>query len=119
VGRIFSKSKITKTRKLLRHNMPLAEQLLWVKIKSRQIKNYKFRRQHSVGKFIVDFYCPGAKLAIEIDGDSHFESVAAEKIDSRRQEFLGSLGVKVIRFTNKAVYENLAGVLESLEALLP
>jgi len=99
--------------------MPLAEQLLWAKLKNKQIKNHKFRRQHSIGKFIVDFYCPEIKLAVELDGDSHFESTAAEKLDSQRQSSLESLGIKVIRFTNREVYENLTGILESLEALLP
>ena len=99
--------------------MPLAEQLLWAKLKNKQLKNYKFRRQHSIGKFVVDFYCPETKLAVELDGDSHFESAAAKKLDSRRQEFLESLGIKIIRFTNREVYENPIGILENLEALLP
>ncbi|MFH0912111.1 MAG: endonuclease domain-containing protein [Patescibacteria group bacterium] len=119
MGIIFNKQRITRTRKLLRRDMPLAEQLLWSKLKNRQIKNYKFRRQHSIGKFIVDFYCPETKLAVELDGDSHFESTAAEKLDSQRQAFLESLGIKVIRFTNREVYENMEGILENLDTLLP
>jgi len=99
--------------------MPLAERLLWAKLKNKQIKNYKFRRQHSIRKFIVDFYCPQTKLAIELDGDSHFVSAVAKVLDSRRQASLESLGIRVIRFTNREVYENMAGILENLEALLP
>lgn len=99
--------------------MPLAEQLLWIKIKNRQIKNYKFRRQHSISNFVLDFYCPEIKIAIELDGDSHFQSVSAKKLDYQRQAFIESLGIRIIRFTNKEVYENLAGILEKLETLLP
>ncbi|HAR55113.1 TPA: hypothetical protein DCR79_02400 [Patescibacteria group bacterium] len=119
MGIIFSRTKTTKNRKLLRQNMPLAERLLWAKLKNKQIKNYKFRRQHSIRKFIVDFYCPQTKLAIELDGDSHFVSAVAKVLDSRRQASLESLGIRVIRFTNREVYENMAGILENLEALLP
>ena len=119
MGRIFSKVKFTPVRKSLRNNMPLAEQLLWAKLKNKQIKGYKFRRQHSIGKFVVDFYCPGAGLAIELDGDSHFESASAEKFDLQRQKFIKSLGIKVIRFSNNEIYQNLGGALEIIEALLP
>ena len=119
MGRIFSKVKFTHNRKSLRNNMPLAEQLLWVKLKNNQIKGYKFRRQHSIGKFVVDFYCPGAKLAIELDGDSHFETANAEKFDITRQNFIESIGIKVVRFSNNEVYQNTEGLLEVLEALLP
>ena len=60
------------TRKQLRNNPTKAEQVLWKYLKNKQIKGYKFRRQHSVGNYILDFYCPALKLCIEIDGDSHF-----------------------------------------------
>jgi len=119
MGRIFSKVKFTPTRKLLRNNLPLAEQLLWFRIKNNRIKGYKFRRQHSIGKFVVDFYCPKASLAIELDGDSHFESDSTKQLDVKRQEFIESLGIKVIRFSNNEIYQNLDGVLEVISALLP
>jgi very-short-patch-repair endonuclease len=58
-------------RRMLRGNMPQAEIILWSKLKNKGFKGYKFRRQYSVGKFVIDFYCPRLKLAIEVDGKSH------------------------------------------------
>ena len=57
---------------MLRNNMPKAELILWSTLKSKGLDEYKFRRQYSVAQFVVDFYCPRLKLAIEVDGDSHF-----------------------------------------------
>ena len=64
--------------------MPKAEVILWSKLKSKGLDGYKFRRQYSVGKFVIDFYCPRVKLAIEVDGDSHF-SERSEVCDKERQ----------------------------------
>lgn len=75
------------------------------------MNNYKFRRQYSIGKYIVDFYCQKSKLAIEIDGDSHYQ-IGAEYKDKTRQKYLESLGIKVIRFTNTDIYTNRDNVVE-------
>ncbi len=88
--------------------MPSAEVLLWSKLKGKQLLGYKFRRQYSIDRFIVDFYCPALKLAIEIDGDTHTREV----YDRKRQEFIESFGIQFLRFTNTQVYENLEGVVE-------
>ena len=69
---IFNKKTETIKRKLLRNNAPLPEIMLWSRLKSKQLGGYKFRRQFSIGRYVVDFYCPILKLALEIDGDSHF-----------------------------------------------
>ncbi len=71
---------------------------------------FKFRRQYSVNQYVIDFYCPELKLAIEIDGDSHF-SIAAQRYDSERQKFIESFGIQFLRFVNNDIYENVDGVL--------
>jgi very-short-patch-repair endonuclease len=77
----------------------------------RQFAEYKFLRQKPVGDYIVDFYCAGLQLVIEIDGDSHAET---EEYDAERTKFLGSLGLRVIRFSNDDVLRNIEGVYEEL-----
>lgn len=74
----------------------------------------KFRRQHSIWRYILDFYSIELKLCVEIDWDSHFEENAKE-YDNVRTEFLESAWIKVIRFTNKEIVENIEWVLESLK----
>jgi very-short-patch-repair endonuclease len=90
--------------------MTAPEIILWAKLKGSQI-GYKFRRQHGIGQYIVDFYCSEKKLAVEIDGDSHFEEKTI-KYDKQRQEFIESNNIRVVRFTNKDIMENIEGVLE-------
>ena len=91
--------------------MPDAEVILWSRLKGRQLLGCKFRRQYSVGSFVVDFFSPEVKLGIELDGDSHFQVGAAE-YDQKRQQFVESFGIKILRFLNTEVYDNLDGVLE-------
>ena len=94
--------------------MPKAEIVLWSRLKSKSLDGYKFRRQYSVGKFVIDFYCPRLKLAIEVDGDSHF-SDESEPYDKVRKDFIESFGISVLRFTNKEIYGNLGEVLAKIE----
>lgn len=107
----FNRTCEKKKRQQLRRSMPKAEVLLWVRLKGRQLLGRKFRRQYSVGGFILDFYSPELRLGIEIDGDSHFQP-GANQYDLRRQDFIESFGIRVLRFLNTDVYENLEGVLE-------
>lgn len=116
---IFNKIEVKSNRSILRKNMPLAEQLIWHKLRNKQLLGYKFRRQYSIHDFIVDFYCPKIKLAIEIDGESHFDSVQSKKIDMNRQKSIESVGIKIIRFTNHDIYNNLDGVLQEIIKNLP
>jgi very-short-patch-repair endonuclease len=94
--------------------MPKAEIVLWSRLKSNALDGYKFRRQYSVGKFVIDFYCPRLKLAIEVDGDSHF-SDESEPYDKARRDFIESFGISFLRFTNNEIYENLGEVLAKIE----
>jgi very-short-patch-repair endonuclease len=91
--------------------MTEAEKRLWQHIRNRQLENCKFRRQYSVAAFAIDFYSPEIKLALEVDGDSHFVDGAVE-YDAERQKFIESARIKFLRFTNEEVYHNLDGVLE-------
>jgi len=93
--------------------MPSAEVILWSRLQRRQIHGCKFRRQYSVGSYILDFYCAELKLAIEIDGDTHFK-YGSEEHDRIRQESIERLGVKFLRFTNNDVYANLKNVLQTI-----
>lgn len=108
--RLFNQFTQRIKRKALREEMPVPEKILWSKLKGKQFFGFKFRRQYSVGPYIVDFYCAKAKLAIELDGDSHF-SDEAQAYDTERDHYLKQAGLKILRFTNKEVRENLYGVL--------
>jgi len=109
--KLYNKTSEKLKRQQLRREMTKAEKLLWEKLKSQQLENCKFRRQYSVDKFVIDFYSPEIKLAIEVDGDSHFQDGAVE-YDAERQTFIESVGIKFLRFTNDDVYHNLEGVIE-------
>jgi very-short-patch-repair endonuclease len=113
VTQLFNRPSAKKTRQSLRNSLPPAELILWSKLKNRQINAQKFRRQFSIGPYIVDFYCPALKLGIEIDGDSHFQPGEQEK-DITRQKFIEAKGVQFLRFRNIEVRENLRGVLEAV-----
>ncbi|NOY51270.1 MAG: DUF559 domain-containing protein [Chlorobi bacterium] len=102
-------------RKELRNNLTPAEAALWKVLKGKQLVGRKFRRQHSVANYILDFYCPAEKLAIELDGQGHFES-AQEEYDRERDLFLKHVGIKVLRFENKIVWNDLEGLLDAVKA---
>nr|WP_050568412.1 endonuclease domain-containing protein [Vibrio jasicida] len=92
--------------------MPKPEEVLWQKIRRKQL-GVKFRRQHGIGRYIVDFYCAELSLVIEIDGDSHFSTEGKEK-DTKRDAFIETLGIKVLRFTNEEVMKQTESVLERI-----
>jgi very-short-patch-repair endonuclease len=93
----------------LRQPQTPAETALWQHLRNRNL-GYKFRRQHPIGFFIIDFYCAEAKLLIEIDGDSHFQKTQMD-YDQKRTEHLESLGYTVIRFTNDDVRYSVHAVI--------
>jgi very-short-patch-repair endonuclease len=107
--KIFNRTPIKPRRQELRKSMTSAEIVLWNKLRSKQLSGLKFRRQFSIMNYIVDFYCPEAKLAVEIDGESHFIP-GAQKKDSIRQQLIEKHGVKILRFTNRDVLRNIEGV---------
>jgi len=110
--------KLKQYSRQLRGSMTDAERRLWTKIRMKQLKGCQFYRQKPIGDYIVDFFCPGAKLVIEIDGSHHLVGETIEH-DRIRDEYLSSLGLKILRFTNNDVLTNIAGVVESIEEEIP
>lgn len=92
-----------------------AEALLWCRLRNRQLFGHKFRRQQPIGKYIADFYCPEAKLIIELDGHEHANQI---EYDAERSTWLQALGYAVIRFWNGDVLRNLSGVLEEIARVI-
>ncbi len=100
-------------RKHLRNNATEPERVLWMHLQGKQL-GFKFRRQHGVDKYILDFYCPKLSLAVELDGDSHFDSAESIEKDKERDKFLRRLGIRVLRFTNLEAKENIEGVVSRI-----
>lgn len=97
----------------LRRNQTESEKLLWFRIRNKQIKGYQFFRQRPIGNYIVDFYCPKAKLVVEINGGQHFEEVNIKR-DLIRDNFLKKLGLRVLRFTNLDILKNINSVSDKI-----
>jgi very-short-patch-repair endonuclease len=97
----------------LRKEMTQAEQVLWAAVRGRRMAGLRFRRQHPVGRFVLDFYCPAAKLCVEVDGDIHDEQ--AER-DQERTSVLAAGGYRVLRFRNEEVMTALPSVLTRIES---
>ena len=114
---VFNRQSEKEKRRHLRKNMPETEVILWSCLKKKELDGYKFRRQYGIDRYVVDFYCPKAKLVIEIDGDSHFTDEAAE-YDRQREIFIQSLGIRIIRFTNLEIRTNINGVLQAITGVL-
>ncbi len=102
-------------RKDLRNNPTTAEEHLWKLLKGSKLEGRKFRRQHSIDHFIVDFYCPSEKLIVEVDGDIH-EVDSVRKKDALRQKHLENLGLKVVRVQNDDVFRNMHLVAATITA---
>ncbi|WP_345257191.1 endonuclease domain-containing protein [Flaviaesturariibacter amylovorans] len=90
-----------------------AESVLWKALKGKRLAGYKFRRQHVIGNYIVDFVCLKRKLIVEVDGDIHL-APSQQRYDEDRTEFLEANGFRVIRFWNDAVLERLDAVLDTI-----
>jgi very-short-patch-repair endonuclease len=102
----------------LRNNMTDAERYLWSKLRARQLEKCWFYRQKPIGDYIVDFFCPKAKLVIEVDGGQHFSGETKE-YDRIRDDYIKSLGLKVLRFSNSEVLKNIEGVVERIASEIP
>ena len=99
-----------------RHPTP-AEALLWKRLRKRQVKDYHFRRQHPIVRFIVDFYCAEAKLVVEVDGSVH-DAPGHDEYDADRQQFFEALGLRVLRFTNADVVGKTDAVVNVIAGAL-
>ncbi len=113
MNEFINRESETNRRRQLRGSMPEAEVILWSRLKGRQLLGCKFRRQYSVGSFVIDFFSVETKLGTELDGDSHFRAGAAE-YDREHNRFIESFGIRIVRILNTEVYDNLDGVLEMI-----
>lgn len=113
--KIHNRPTLKKYRKNLRKNLTPAEAFLWKFLQGKKLGGRKFRRQHSIDNYIVDFYCASEKLIIELDGQVHFNPVAQQK-DLQRTEYLENRGFTVIRFENKMVFDHLSSVLQEIRS---
>ena len=114
VTRLNNITYLKATRKHLRKNMTGAELVLWEVLKDKKLCGRKFRRQHSIGYYIADFYCPSEKLIIELDGKHHFTTEGIEK-DTERDNHLKEMDIRVLRFENREVLDNLTNVLKRIK----
>jgi very-short-patch-repair endonuclease len=113
--RIHNNAALKARRKGLRNESTPAEKKLWSVLQNSQLNGHKFRRQHSVGYYILDFYCPVERMAIELDGDSHFTDEAIA-YDQERTAYLNAFNIRVLRFLNTDVYDNLDAVCNRILA---
>lgn len=115
--KLYNQTSEKQKRQALRKNMPSAEKIVWAKLRNKQIEGCKFRRQYSIDKFVVDFYSPELRLAIEIDGDSH-DWEGAQEYDRDRQAFLESKGTRFLRFRNQEVYQDIDAVMDKIRKVI-
>jgi very-short-patch-repair endonuclease len=102
-------------RRTLRNSLTSAEATLWKSLKGGQLAGRKFRRQHSVGAYVLDFYCPEERTAVELDGAGHY-TVSGSMHDAARTAYLTTLGIQVVRFENKLIWSALSSVLQTIES---
>jgi very-short-patch-repair endonuclease len=100
-------------RRHLRNNLTPAEITLWGYLKNGQVGGYKFRRQHGLGQYVMDFYCPELKLCVELDGEVH-DSEQAFNHDEERTAFLQENGISVLRFENYIVREDIQAIINAI-----
>ena len=102
---------IQERARLMRRNPTPAENILWQRLRQKQIGGFQFRRQHPISRFIVDFYCAAARLVIEIDGSIH-DAAEHKEYDAARQACLEEIGLRVLRFSNAQVINETDAVVD-------
>lgn len=115
MDRLHNRKELKERRRYLRNNGTSAEATLWTLLSKKQLEGRKFRRQHSIKNYVVDFYCPSEKLIIELDGDVHF-SAAGVEYDQKRDEELRQLGFKIIRIENEDIFKATMAVLDKIKS---
>lgn len=110
----YNKSSEKEIRRELRKQETYSENILWLYLRKRQMLGVKFRRQYSVDQYVIDFYCPELKLAVEADGDVHFTSENMLR-DAKRQKFLESFGITFVRIRNEELAANPNKAFERIE----
>ena len=115
---VFNTKDMKYLRRQLRSNGTPAEGGLWNILKGKKVGGLQFRRQYSVGQYILDFYCPLLKLAIELDGDYHYNIANSEHDMDRDDVLLNDYGIQTLRFENKIVFEQPQTIVESVLRIL-
>lgn len=113
MGFLKNDPALKERRRELRRNQTDAERAFWSRVRNKQFFGMRFFRQYSIGPYILDFYCPALKLAVELDGGQHNQTEARE-YDTARSEFLNTHGIEVIRFWNDEILREIEGVLARL-----
>ncbi len=113
VEKTHNQKRLKLIRRALRNRATPAEARLWRHLSRRRLEGRKFRRQHSIGPYVVDFYCPSEQLAVELDGEPHRNPMRRE-YDEEREAYLRREGISIVRFENRKVFENLAFVLQRI-----
>jgi len=111
---LFNKKSEKEKRRYLRRNITLAEKIIWLNIRRKQIEGERFLRQFSIKHYVLEFYCPKLRLALEIDGETHLTEEELE-YDKQRQDYLESLGIIFLRFKNEEVFNNADVVIEKIK----
>ncbi|WP_067093836.1 endonuclease domain-containing protein [Marinomonas atlantica] len=114
--KIYNQKRTKDLRSQLRTNMTEPERRLWSYLRKNQL-GVKVRRQFGIGRYIVDFYCPAKRLVIEVDGDSHYTEEGMT-YDQERDQYMASLGICVMRFTNQQVMQEMEAVVGMISAEL-
>ncbi|MBC8766572.1 endonuclease domain-containing protein [Arenibacter sp. BSSL-BM3] len=112
--KLHTKKELSGFRNELRSNLTPAEAFLWKQLSSRKLEGRRFTRQHSISKYVVDFYCAAERLIVELDGEIHNNPQAIDYDDERTGYFM-IMGYKVIRFENKMVFDHLESVLNEIK----
>ncbi|HEY1425207.1 MAG TPA: DUF559 domain-containing protein [Caulobacteraceae bacterium] len=112
---MYPQRKAIERARTFRKNLTPSEARLWVALRQQRLNGLRFRRQHPIGPFILDFYCPSARLAIEIDGAPHAED-HGQAYDARRDSYLERVGLTVLRIPAEFVRDNLEAVLFDIAA---
>ena len=110
-----NRSEQKSERQALRGRMTSSEATLWKALSDKQLDGRKFRRQHGIGPFIADFYCPSERLVIEVDGASH-ENPTSSANDGLRDEYMNAKNIHVLRIENKSIVDDLPGVLDLIRS---
>ena len=113
VEKVHNEKRLKVVRRALRGNATSAEGTLWRYLKRSQLRGRKFRRQHSIGPYLVDFYCPAEKLAVELDGEMHNDPGRRE-YDDEREAYLREQGIRIVRIENREVFDNAEVVLQAI-----
>ena len=115
---VFNTRDMKALRRQLRSNGTPAEGRLWNILKGKKVGGLQFRRQYSVGQYILDFYCPALKLAIELDGNYHYNTANSEHDMDRDEDLLNDYGIQTLRFENKIVFEQPQTIVDSVLRIL-